>query len=180
MKDFLANYDNNYKICFKFIKKQFSNAHFTDGDVEDVVSTGVFKILTRPNLLPNLATLLYVANLSAIDLYRKRCKETLVSDFHAHTNTSFWDNDDLETKNLIESVVAEVAQLNPRRRELMELKYHVCTFETAVSNDEIMAFKNQPRLNSKKMAVQLGYPSAIALRQETFRAVTQLKTRLAA
>lgn len=180
MQDFLKNYDKNYEISIRFIKKQFSNAHFTNSDYEDIVSTAVLKILTSSNLSPTLSTLLYVSNFSAIDLFRKRCKETLVSDFPTNTSLNILENDDIATKNLIELVVDEVGRLNPRRRNLMELKYHAYSFAATTSNDEMMKVKNQAPINCEQLARQLNYPSAIALRQETFRAVAQLRTRLAA
>ena len=180
MQDFLKNYDKNYEICIRFVKKQFSNARFTNGDYEDIVSTAVLKILTSPNLSPTLSTLLYITNFSAIDLFRKRRREILVSDFPTNTPLSILDNDDMEIKNLIELVATEVSRLNPRRRNLMELKYHAYTFSATTSNDEMMKVKNQACSNCEQSAAQLNYPSAIALRQETFRAVTQLRTRLAA
>lgn len=180
MKDFLNDYAKNRKICTIFLKKRFNNAPFTDGDYEDIVSTAVEKMLTRPNLLPNLATLLYVAHLSAIDLFRKRRRETLVGDFPTNAPLSMWDNDDIELKNRIEEVILAVSRLNPRRRNLMELKYHAYAFESTTSCDEMVEVKNQPRPNSQQMAVTLGFPSAIALRQETFRTVAQLRMRFAA
>ena len=180
MKDLLTNYSECRKICVCFLKKKFNTARFTDADFDDIVSTAVEKILTKPSLSSNLPTLLYIANLSAIDLFRKRRKETLVGDFPIHTPLSIWGNDDVETKHLLELVITEVGRLNDKRRTLMEQKYHAYTFPTTVSQLEMMTFKSQMPTDSKQMAAALGYPSALALRQETFRTVNQLRTRLAA
>ncbi len=180
MNEFLTHYAKNRKICLFFIKDRFPHARFTDADYDDIVSTAVEKILTKSSLSPNLNTLLYIAHLSAIDLLRKRRKETLVGDFPSNTPLSMWSNEGAKNHHRIESVIVAVAHLNPRHRQLMALKYHACAFDSNTTHEEMIRFKSQPHQKGKTMAFELGYPSETALRQDNFRAVSELRARLAA
>jgi DNA-directed RNA polymerase specialized sigma24 family protein len=176
MDDFSINYQAHFHACILFLKRRFNNAGFVSVDFADITSNATEKILKNPNLAKDLATLMYVANFCAIDLLRKRQRETLVSDFLSCPPLSMEGDNDLEKKELLETIMHEVNKLGPRQRALFTFKYHA--FAPTLSSEEIVAAKNQRRLNSKQLAERLGYPSATALRQEAFRTVAELRTRL--
>lgn len=178
MEDFSINYQAHFHACILFLKRKFKNAGFVNVDFADITSNATEKMLKNKNLTKDLATLKYVANFCAIDLLRKRQKETLVSDFFSSPPLSIGGDNDLEKKELLESIMDEVNQLSPRQRALFTFKYHA--FAPTLSNEEIVIAKNQPRLNTQQLAEKLHYPSATALRQEAFRTVAQLRTRLRA
>ena len=185
MKNLLHNLDQTRTISIRYLKSKFSNTKLTTADFEDAVSTAFEKLLLdaakpKPMLVASTQTICYLSQIALIDMYRKRKREFLTDEFSFMPPLSTTAIDDcfFDKKTRIEEVIAQVVYLPTRRRQLIEAKYDARCFDATTTYEDMIRFKNCTK--KQNLTSAFGFPTEGAMRQEMFRAITNLRARLCA
>ena len=183
MKNLLSNFDQARNISIHFLRTKFSGSKLTLADMEDAVSTAFEKLLLdaakpKPSLNATTQTICYLSYHALVDVYRKRKREILIGETTVFTplSTTAMDAFFLEKKTKIEEIIASVVYLPQRRRELIEAKYDARYFDSTATLEEMMRYKNRSKHQS--LTHEMGFATEGAMRQEMFRAVSTLRTRM--
>ena len=185
MKNLLSNFDHTRTISIRFLSNKFGGSKLTTADFEDAVSSAFEKLLLdaakpKPTLTATTNTICYLSHNALIDIYRKRKKEFLTDEFTflSPLSTTVTDTSFLDKKTKMEEVIAEVVSLPTRRRQLIEAKYDARYFDATATHEDMMRFKNCSK--KRNLTEAFGFATEGAMRQEMFRAITTLRTRLCA
>ena len=156
------------------LKRHFPR--FSREQIEDIVSDA-FAAIWKQGLNVTLSctpqTYLHtICRNKAIDFTRKE----KTRQFSLERYMSATEENDFQ-KERLEIVANAVTHLpSPRKRALMETLYDVKIFDAETPSALKIAYRND--LKNEAVQKRLGYPSAIALRQEKHRIITALREAL--
>lgn len=182
MEQFLINYKQSRKAAIAFLKNKFGSL-MTSADYAEAVDTAFFKLVldskkVNPTLVPADYTIRMLASNALIDLYRRHKREVLTDEYPLSMSTNEEDAALLEKKERLEKLIIETQQLSKHRQTLLEVKFHAKFFDENTALEDMQAFKNCQR--SKNLAKTMGYTTSGAFRQESFRTLEVLRSRLRA